>query len=87
MEKIVIKKKCFFFAKSFLVFRFWTFLKCPFCQNRKQNGEKKVKKVIVTIMLCFPFFGFSVCDDNFFFTFFENDLGVFSVLIYRTKWA
>ncbi len=49
---------------------------------------KKVKKVIVTIMLSFPFLDQKCCDANFFpflFYIFKNDLGIFFVRIIYLK--
>ena len=60
-----LKKSDFFSPKVFWFFDFGHLFLSIFAKP-KIKWQKKCKKVIVTIMLSFPFFGFSVCDDNFF---------------------
>ena len=65
-NRTINKKKSFFFRQKFFGFSILDIYFCPFCKNQKTFSQKKLKKVIVTIMLCFSFLEKTVCDDNFF---------------------
>jgi hypothetical protein len=75
----------YFFFKIKFYFSGKTFVERFYLNFLLKNFQKKIKKVVESIMLSFPFFSFRFVTITFLTSYCENNLGVFYVSKYETK--